>query len=331
MFGGRRLGLGYGSRLRSVLSVAPDLARDLALGFACGRHRRRVLHGPGAQARGVAGRGGDRHVAHPVRAAPHRRSGEGARFGAAAASSCARSSSRRCSRRSRSCTSGLFFALPFYVQAASLDLGHALFLAGLCALSLASLWDPLSEWLLRHPLLAPLLPASASFAAPVRRAAGPRALGGSRACGSRARSRAAASSPPRSPARPRASARRRLLLTSLAVLLFPLGLMLGAARIVPAAPLRLDADRDRHAPRGPLGRRSRRALQPGVRRGSSARPRSFRRSACAIGCSTSGRATANRARASSSTSAAGVAPAFARCRGSVRSARAPRASTAARS
>lgn len=133
---------------------------------------------------------------------------------------------------------GLFFALPFYVQAASLDIGHGIFLAGLCALSLASLWDPLSEWLLRHPLLAPLLPASASFAALCAVLPG---LGLSTheslwaACaiscaGVLATALAGA----------RAGQRARTFgLTSLAVLLFPLALGLGAARIVPAAPLRL--------------------------------------------------------------------------------------------
>ena len=133
---------------------------------------------------------------------------------------------------------GLFFALPFYVQAASLDLGHALFLAGLCALSLASLWDPLSEWLLRHPLLAPLLPASASFAAlcavlPGLGLSGQQSLWVACAisCGG-----VLATALAGAPAGQRA---KTLLLTSLAVLLFPLGLMLGAARIVPAAPLRL--------------------------------------------------------------------------------------------
>ena len=224
---------------------------------------------------------------------------------------------------------GLFFALPFYVQAASLDLGHALFLAGLCALSLASLWDPLSGWLLRHPLLAPLLPASASFAAlcavlPGLGLSGQQSLWVACAisCGG-----ALATALAGAPSGQRAKA---LLLTSLAVLVFPLGLMLGAARIVPAVPLRLiqieiGTRREGRWVADPAER-----FSP-VRRGSSARPQSSRRSACAIGCSTSGRAMVNRVRASSSTSAAGAAPAFARCRGSVRSAPALRATIAARS
>lgn len=133
---------------------------------------------------------------------------------------------------------GLFFALPFYVQAASFDIGHGLFLAGLCALSLASLWDPLSEWLLRHPLLAPLLPASASFAALCAVLPG---LGLSTqeslwaACAiSCSGVLATALAGARAGERARTS-----LLTALAVLLFPLALGLGAGRIVPAAPLRL--------------------------------------------------------------------------------------------
>jgi multidrug transporter EmrE-like cation transporter len=133
---------------------------------------------------------------------------------------------------------GLFFALPFYVQAASLDIGHGLFLGGLSLLALASLWDPLSEWLLRHPLLAPLLPASASFAALLAVLPG---LGlstqqslwagsGIAAAGVLATALAGAAPGQRA---------KTLALTSLALLLLPLSLWLGAARIVPAVPLRL--------------------------------------------------------------------------------------------
>jgi hypothetical protein len=133
---------------------------------------------------------------------------------------------------------GFYFALPFYVQAASLDLGHGLFLVGLCALSLVSLWDPLSGWLLRHPLLAPLLPATASFVALSAVLPG---LGLSTqqslwaACaisGAGMLATTLAGAPPGQRA-------KSALLTLAAVLLLPLALRLGAARIVPAAPLRL--------------------------------------------------------------------------------------------
>jgi hypothetical protein len=60
----------------------------------------------------------------------------------------------------------LFFALPFFVQAADLsELGHDFFLLVLIALGAASLWDPLTErWLARRRFAA-LLPATSSFVA----------------------------------------------------------------------------------------------------------------------------------------------------------------------
>jgi hypothetical protein len=133
----------------------------------------------------------------------------------------------------------LFFALPFYVQAADQrDPGHLVFLGGLIALSAASLWDPLTERLLTRPLLAPLLPAIASFVALAAVLPG---LGlSTRAslwtaaltAGAGVFTTAVASAP--EGRRARAAG-----LALLAAALIPLALALGAVRIVPAAPLRL--------------------------------------------------------------------------------------------
>jgi len=60
----------------------------------------------------------------------------------------------------------LFFALPFFVQAADFtEPAHAAFLVGLVGICAAALWDPLTErWLARRHV-ATLLPATASFVA----------------------------------------------------------------------------------------------------------------------------------------------------------------------
>src|SRR5688500_16724918 len=54
----------------------------------------------------------------------------------------------------------LFFALPFffYASRSALDIGHGVFLLILSVMSLISLWDPLTEKLLKRPLLASALP-----------------------------------------------------------------------------------------------------------------------------------------------------------------------------
>lgn len=131
-----------------------------------------------------------------------------------------------------------FFALPFYFQAATFDPGHALFLLGLCALSAASLWDPLTEWLLQHPLVAPVLPAIASFAAldavlPGLGLSTRASLWTAAFVAGLGATATSIASVPRE---------RRARVAAIAVpaaLLIPLALGLGAARIVPAAPLRL--------------------------------------------------------------------------------------------
>lgn len=132
----------------------------------------------------------------------------------------------------------LFFALPFYLSAAGADPGHLVFLGLLGVLSLASLWDPLSERLLTSKLGAPLLPAAGSFAAlaavlPGLGLSTEQALWvASAVASSGAVVTGVASAPP--------ERRRGVLLAGLVVsALLPLSLLFGAARIVPAAPLRL--------------------------------------------------------------------------------------------
>lgn len=132
----------------------------------------------------------------------------------------------------------LFFTLPLYFYAASLDLGHGVFLALLSLLAIASLWDPLTERWFKHRALTSILPAAGSFAALT--AVLP-ALGLSTQLSlwiaafiatAGVPLLAAASAPP--------EARLRSALIALTIALaFPLLLFLGATRIVPAAPLRL--------------------------------------------------------------------------------------------
>jgi hypothetical protein len=132
----------------------------------------------------------------------------------------------------------LFFALPFYLRAAGDDPAHLVFIGLLAFLSAASLWDPLTERMLLAPLLAPLLPAVGSFAAltavlPGLGLSTEHALWVAAATsGAGALLIGAASALP--------SQRRHVLASGLVVVaLLPLSLWLGAARIVPAAPLRL--------------------------------------------------------------------------------------------
>ena len=132
----------------------------------------------------------------------------------------------------------LFFALPFYLSAAGDDPAHWVFLALLVSLSVATLWDPLTERMLTAPLLAPLLPAFGSFAALTAVLPG---LGlstehalwiAAATSGAGALLIGAASAVP--------GRRGRVLASGLVVVaLLPLSLWLGAARFVPAAPLRL--------------------------------------------------------------------------------------------
>lgn len=132
----------------------------------------------------------------------------------------------------------LFFALPFFVQAATLDAGHALFLLLLGGLSLASLWDPLTEWALRKPGLSAVLPASGSFVALTAVLPG---LGlSTRLSLWLAAFVAAAGVPLLAAAQVAPEQRKRVaVVAAIVALALPASLYFGAARIVPAAPLRL--------------------------------------------------------------------------------------------
>jgi hypothetical protein len=132
----------------------------------------------------------------------------------------------------------LFFALPFYWHAASLELPHLCFMLGLATLCAMSLWDPLTERLLMRPLLAPLLPAIASFVAlnAVLPGLGLSTHQSLRVAALTAATGVAVTTAATAPA---ALRRRATGLALLAGLLLPAALELGAARIVPAAPLRL--------------------------------------------------------------------------------------------
>lgn len=57
----------------------------------------------------------------------------------------------------------LYFALPFYFDAFAATAAHAAFVAVLCLCALASLWDPLTEWLLLRARFGLALPAFSSF------------------------------------------------------------------------------------------------------------------------------------------------------------------------
>jgi hypothetical protein len=132
----------------------------------------------------------------------------------------------------------LFFALPFYFRAATFDIGHVAFLTLLSALSVASLWDPFTEHVLRRPLLAAALPAGGSFAALT--AVLP-ALGLSTHVSLWIAVLSASVGWPLLTAAsiPQAHRVRTASLAALIALAFPSLTYLGAARIVPAAPLRL--------------------------------------------------------------------------------------------
>lgn len=138
---------------------------------------------------------------------------------------------------------GLFFSAPFYFHAAivgvaQVDPWHTVFLGGLFLISALSLWDPLTEWLFQQPLLAPLLPAVTSFATlncvlpglglSTQRslwiAAGAAALAPAAMIGALA---------------PPGRRGRRVALALLTGLALVAALRLGAARLIPAAPLRL--------------------------------------------------------------------------------------------
>jgi hypothetical protein len=133
---------------------------------------------------------------------------------------------------------GLFFALPFYWQAATREIGHGLFMAALGLLSAATLWDPFTEWLLLRPVLGPLLLASSSFVG-LNAVLPGLGLSTQRSLWAAAFTAALGVLILATSNVPSAERKRVALWTFVPSLLLPLALQLGAARIVPAAPLRL--------------------------------------------------------------------------------------------
>ena len=133
---------------------------------------------------------------------------------------------------------GLFFALPFYWQAATRELGHGVFMAALGLLSASTLWDPFTEWLLLRPVLGPLLLATSNFVGLNAVLPG---LGLSTQRSLWAAAFSAASGVMILATSNVASVERKrvALWTFAPSLLLPVALHFGAARIVPAAPLRL--------------------------------------------------------------------------------------------
>lgn len=132
----------------------------------------------------------------------------------------------------------LFFALPFFVRASALDPGHLLFMAGLVGLSSVSLWDPWFERALASRLTAPVLPAMGTFVVLVAVLPGTGlSTTASLWCAAFVAGTGAAvvTTATVAPGRRRSVG----IATMLAGMLLPLSLLLGAARIVPAAPLRL--------------------------------------------------------------------------------------------
>jgi hypothetical protein len=133
----------------------------------------------------------------------------------------------------------LYFVLPFYFKAYAGTFAHMVFMAILCGAALASLWDPLTEWLLVRTRIGLLYPAFATFC--VMTAVLP-ALGLSTGEAVWAGAAAAGLALPVMVFADHLSGRSlvRALVTALVVaLVFPGALLLGAIRAVPAVPMSL--------------------------------------------------------------------------------------------
>ncbi|HVZ32561.1 MAG TPA: DUF5924 family protein [Polyangiaceae bacterium] len=137
----------------------------------------------------------------------------------------------------------LFFSVPFYFRAADVGPGHvdgahAVFLAGLCALCALCSWDPWTARLLRRPLVGPVLPAIASFVGldvvlPGFGISTQHSLWLASAVATWAGALLVIVAAPRG----RSAAGRAA--AGFACVALPLAIWLGAARVVPPAPLRL--------------------------------------------------------------------------------------------
>ena len=142
-----------------------------------------------------------------------------------------------------------FFALPFYWKAWGGALDQAVFIGVLTAAAVASLWDPLTEWLFAHPRWAPILPGLATFSAlnavlPGLGASNSKSLW-SAAMGTAVALFLLGWLRPRDTTG--VDRRRTLWATAVAAAVLPIGLFVGGARAIPAAPLALvDADIGTH-------------------------------------------------------------------------------------
>ncbi len=148
-----------------------------------------------------------------------------------------------------------FFGLPFYWKAWGGTPEQAVFIGVISVAAAASLWDPLTEWLFQHPGWAPVLPGLATFCAlnAVLPGVG---LSNSQSLWLAAlftavvlpmaailRPVSVANGDPITPQK----RRRTVVWTLVFALVFPAGLWLGGARVVPAAPLALlEADIGTH-------------------------------------------------------------------------------------
>jgi hypothetical protein len=133
----------------------------------------------------------------------------------------------------------LFFSVPLYWLAWAHTGAQLVFLVVLSAAALVSLWDPLTERLLHHPGLGPVLPAVASFSALNAVLPG---FGVSSSASLWIASMATAVALPVGLLRVHAEPRvlRLQIVGTLAVMvLLPVSVALGAGRWIPAAPLSL--------------------------------------------------------------------------------------------
>lgn len=133
----------------------------------------------------------------------------------------------------------LFFAVPLYWLAWAHTGAQLVFLVVLSAAALVSLWDPLTERILHHPGLGPVLPAVACFAALNAVLPG---FGVSSSASLWIASAATALALPVGLSRVHAQAGRlrwQVLGTLVMMVLLPVSIALGAGRWIPAAPLSL--------------------------------------------------------------------------------------------
>ncbi len=131
----------------------------------------------------------------------------------------------------------VFFSFPFYALASPGRPGHFLFLAAVGGVGALTLWDPLFQRQLRHPLRGPALQSVACFCAlnvvlPI--------LGASNRVGLWGAALSTAVALPAAAAVLSPAPRLRAAIVAGAVgLVAPLSLLAGSAALVPAAPLRL--------------------------------------------------------------------------------------------